>query len=66
MAEHVHKTYSCDRCKADMGSVRPKHSQSTDIVANFNWAEGPGPMFIWKDLCDDCRREVFAFFGVNL
>ena len=65
MAEHVHKTYSCDRCKADLGAERPSHSQEADIVASFNWQDGPGAVFKWKDLCTACRDDVFAFFKPN-
>lgn len=62
MAEHVHKTYTCDRCKASLGSERPKPSQGANVRASFNWSEGPGPSFQWDDLCSDCRKAVFAFF----
>lgn len=62
MAEHVHKSYSCDRCKADLGPDRPNHGQGAVISAAFNWREGPGPTFKWDDLCDGCRSAVMAFF----
>lgn len=65
MAEHVHRTYSCDRCKADLGTERPKHAQESEVTASFNWSEGPGPIFRWKDLCTDCRKAVFDFFMPN-
>lgn len=64
MAEHVHKTYTCDRCKADLGDVRPKRSQQTKVVATFDSMEGPGPGFHWLDLCDGCDRAVKVFFNV--
>lgn len=62
MAKHTHTTYSCDRCKADLGSELPDHNQATVINASFNWREGPGPAFKWQDLCDPCRSAVRAFF----
>lgn len=65
MAEHVHKTYSCDRCKADLGDKRPQRIQTTEVVAAFHWRDGPGPQFKWADLCDRCDSEVKAFFGVR-
>lgn len=65
MAEHIHKSYTCDRCKADLGSELPRHSQRADVSASFNWSTGPGPTFKWTDMCDECRAEVFAFFQPN-
>ncbi len=62
MAEHTHTTYSCDRCKADLGEKRPKRNQSSTVDASFNWTEGPGPNFKWRDLCDPCDIAVRAFF----
>ncbi|MCW1985550.1 UNVERIFIED_ORG: hypothetical protein M2348_001282 [Sphingomonas sp. R1F5B] len=62
MAKHTHTTYSCDRCKTDLGTTLPDHKQETVITASFNWREGPGPTFHWKDLCDPCRSAVRAFF----
>lgn len=62
MAEHQHTTYSCDRCKADLGASRPKRQQSSVVVASFHWDEGPGPNFNWKDLCDPCNFAVRSFF----
>lgn len=60
--EHVHKTYSCDRCQKEIGSERPKRSQGAIVTATFNWADGPGPSYDWKDLCDPCYGFVKAFF----
>lgn len=62
MAEHTHTTYSCDRCKADLGSERPNRSMRTNVVARFDYTEGPGPAFQWVDLCDSCDEAVKAFF----
>jgi len=62
MAEHTHKTYTCDRCKVDLGRERPKRNQQSRVVASFNWNEGPGPNFDWTDLCDSCNAAVRAFF----
>ncbi len=65
MSEHIHKTNSCDRCKADLGDKRPSRLQTSKVTASFNWLEGPGPSFWWEDLCDTCDAEVKAFFGVK-
>lgn len=65
MATHTHTTYSCDRCKTDMGSVKRKHPQEATVTASFNWSEGPGPTFKWVDLCEPCRDDVFKFFEVK-
>jgi hypothetical protein len=62
MAEHVHKSYSCDRCKADLGAERPKRDQPPLIRASFNYDSGPGPTYDWSDLCDSCNDAVRAFF----
>lgn len=62
MAEHTHTTYSCDRCKADLGIERPKRAQTSIVNAEFGWTEGPGPSFKWRDLCDPCDVAVKAFF----
>lgn len=65
MAEHIHKTYTCDRCAVDLGATRPQHAQWAEVDASFNWRDGPGPRFKWRDLCDRCRADVFAFFLPN-
>lgn len=65
MAEHIHKTYSCDRCKTDLGTTRPRHGQSTRVTARFDYSEGPGPNYDWTDLCVSCRKIVMEFFGVK-
>jgi hypothetical protein len=62
MAEHTHTTYSCDRCKADLGSKRPMRTMRTNVAARFDYSEGPGPNFNWTDLCDACDTAVKAFF----
>lgn len=64
MAEHIHLTYTCDRCKADLGEKRPYRDQQAEVRAAFNYTEGPGPSFRWDDLCDACVSEVRAFFHV--
>ena len=66
MAEHIHKTYSCDRCKADLGDKRPNRAQGCEVSAAFHWLAGPGPTFKWVDVCDECRAEIRSFFGVTL
>lgn len=62
MAEHTHTTYSCDRCKADLGIKRPNRTLRTAVTARFDYVEGPGPNFAWNDLCDACDTAVKAFF----
>lgn len=62
MAEHTHTTYSCDRCKKEIGSERPYRPQNTSIDASFHYVEGPGPSFKWRDLCDGCNSAARAFF----
>ncbi|GEM_PF-5780199 len=62
MAEHTHTTYSCDRCKEEIGSERPKRSIQAEVSAHFPYLEGPGPNFKWRDLCDECDLQVKAFF----
>lgn len=62
MAERIHRTYECDRCKADLGSTRPQHDQKTEVAATFNWTSGPGPHYVWRDLCTTCRTDVIGFF----
>lgn len=65
MAAHTHTTYSCDRCKCDLGSELPNHSQRTNVQARFDYAEGPGPVYGWTDLCDSCRAFVLQVFKVD-
>lgn len=62
MAEHNHTTYSCDRCKAELGSERPRRAQRSVVRASFNYQDGPGPDFTWADLCDGCDTAAKAFF----
>ncbi|CDO37635.1 hypothetical protein [Novosphingobium sp. KN65.2] len=62
MAKHTHTTFSCDRCKADLGDEQPRRNQQSLVNACFNWREGPGPNFNWIDLCDSCDAAVKAFF----
>lgn len=63
MAEHVHKTYTCDRCKASMTERKPPHPWGTvQIRGYFEYREGPGPKFTWNDLCQPCGDVVTAFF----
>lgn len=62
MAKHIHVSFTCDRCKADLGDKPPVRSQKSQVAANFNWTEGHGPSFSWVDLCDPCDAAVRAFF----
>jgi hypothetical protein len=62
VAKHTHTTFSCDRCKCDLGAELPNHPQENVVKAYFNWKEGPGPVFEWTDLCEPCRGAVRAFF----
>lgn len=66
MAEHVYKSYTCDKCKCNLGNERPKRSQDTRVAATFNWSDGSGPAFLWKDLCDPCNDAIRAFFLPSL
>lgn len=62
MAQHTHTTYSCDRCKADLGCVPPTRFQASTVDATFHSLEGPGPSFRWRDLCDPCHLAAKVFF----
>lgn len=65
MAKHMHTTFSCDRCKCDLGEKLPSRAQQALVQASFNYSEGPGPSFNWDDLCDPCEQAVKAFFLAN-
>lgn len=62
VAKKTHITYSCDRCKADLGSELKRRSMGAVVTARFDYTEGPGPNFAWNDLCDACDTAVKAFF----
>lgn len=65
MAKHTHTTFSCDRCKCDLGSTLPNRQQNSYVKASFHWNSGPGPEFDWADLCDPCLSAVRAFFLIG-
>lgn len=62
MAEHIHKTYSCDRCKEALGSERPQRLRTIDVRAQLDWRDARGQHFEWKDVCDACYRDIMNFF----
>lgn len=62
MAEHLHKSYSCDRCMRDLGEAVPEHYPKTKVSAVF---EGEWAMVTvaFAQLCDPCHEAVWQFFG---
>ena len=62
MAEHITKSYTCDRCRKELGCERPRRTQKATVRASFHYQEGPGPAFDWQDLCDECDQKVKLFF----
>lgn len=62
MAQHVHTTYTCDRCKCDLGTTRPKRDVDCIVEAHFPSIQKSSHHFKWNDLCDSCDVAVKAFF----
>ena len=62
MAEHIHTTYSCDRCAADLGAAKPYREPVAIIKASFASLQKPAQHFEWNHLCDRCDTAVRAFF----
>jgi hypothetical protein len=60
MAEHIAKSYSCDRCKSDLGSERPNSKAVVTAYFEGEWA--PECRAEWKDLCPSCRSSALEFF----
>lgn len=60
MAEHIAKSYSCDRCGIDIGAQKPSKNMSVRANRNGEWA--PEFDIKWDDFCADCDAEVSQFF----
>ncbi len=60
MAEHILKSYSCDRCNADLGNEKPKEDIVVNAQKNGEWALDFDAK--WKHLCPGCRQVVVEFF----
>lgn len=61
MAEHVHKTYTCDHCRTELESV-PKHYPAITGRIEFigEWASVG---FKFEHLCKPCHDKIWQFFG---
>ncbi len=60
MVEHVHKTYSCDRCGSDLGKAPPRSKLTAQAHKEGEWAMEFS--FTWKDFCPRCEKDVSTFF----
>lgn len=60
MAEHIRKTFSCDRCGTDLGSERGRQPITVTAVEDGEWAKEWSVN--WRDLCEPCRDAVRKMF----
>jgi len=59
MAEFTIKKWRCDRC-GKIEDKRPYFTPRPHVVLSYDWAEGPGPSIIWKELCGECTKYAEA------
>lgn len=64
MAEHIHKSYACDRCKKPIDAPgSPKSKYPRLQLSGSVHGEWAGYDFKWIDLCDDCWTAIHEFLG---
>lgn len=64
MAEHVVRSFSCDRCGADLGAARGRQPTQVTAQEEGEWAMDWAVK--WRDLCEPCRADVRAFFTTGV
>lgn len=65
MAKFTIEQWKCDRC----GVVHDKWNRPVpyiEVAICEDYDVGPGPRAIWKEMCDECTREVRAEFVAML
>ena len=55
--EHLVKTYTCDRCDADMGDTLPNRKTDICISYTLQWTQAARNV-IWRHLCDKCFKLI--------
>lgn len=62
MAEHIAKTYSCDRCKRTIPEPStPRHVVMTAAVAMSDTYSTD--KYNWQDLCAPCSKAIILFLS---
>jgi hypothetical protein len=64
--EHIAKTYSCDRCGADMGERLTVGYRKTDIAVSYTlkWTQAAKTVR-WEHICDSCFELLESVFPIN-
>lgn len=65
MAEHISRTYTCDRCGFLIGPNPNQGSRVVKLHASVSYPSEPGTQFEWGHLCTPCGADILSFLKAS-